>query len=120
TEYRRGAPAAAELPESGCARRQPSRQPSGQPSGQPLATVSAVLRGRVNALPRGRCGQAFVGVFPDPVPHGSPVSATVLPQPGGFVLSGVPAGTWYVLAHGVWEDSEAVGVAAPDGPLGLG
>jgi len=67
-------------------------------------------------------GLIFVGLFPNRIPQGRPISCTVLHQPGQFVLDKVPPGTWYLLAHSVpatrrevlTSDSElAVGINGP-------
>lgn len=57
------------------------------------------IRGEVFAAAAGECGPTVVGLFPDPVPHRSPVRCAVLPAPGPYQLDDVPEGTWYVLAH---------------------
>lgn len=59
------------------------------------------LQGRVLGPPAWDCGPIFVGLFPDPVPHGSPVRSMVLSGPGPYLLKDVPEGEWYLLAHGV-------------------
>jgi AraC family transcriptional regulator len=46
-------------------------------------------------------GATFVGLFPQPIPQGRPVSCAVLEQPGAFTLQKVPPGSWYLLAHAV-------------------
>jgi AraC-like DNA-binding protein len=43
-------------------------------------------------------GPVFVGVFPDRIPEGRPISCTILHRPGLCVLEKVPNGIWYVLA----------------------
>lgn len=65
---------------------------------------AATLHGRVCATTAGECGETFVGVFPDAVPHCAPVTFTVLSRPGHFELRDVPEGTWYLLAYGVFRD----------------
>jgi len=46
-------------------------------------------------------GPIFVGLFPGPIPEGTPVACTVLLRPGNFVITGVPAGRYYVYALGL-------------------
>jgi AraC family transcriptional regulator len=46
-------------------------------------------------------GATFIGLFPQPIPQGRPVSCTVLERPGDFTLQKVPPGSWYLLAHAV-------------------
>lgn len=72
-------------------------------AGEPCRTVSGEIWSGMD-----ECGPTFVGAFPDPVPHRSPVRFTVLGQPGPYVLEGIPEGTWYLVAHAV----------PPGGPVG--
>lgn len=60
---------------------------------EPSATVEGLVSDNRET------GYVFVGVFPDPVPQGRPVSCTVLPEPGPYTLSNVTPGKWFVLAH---------------------
>jgi AraC-like DNA-binding protein len=46
-------------------------------------------------------GPIFVGLFPGPIPEGTPVACTVLFRPDNFVITGVPAGRYYVYAVGL-------------------
>jgi AraC-like DNA-binding protein len=46
-------------------------------------------------------GPIFVGLFPGPIPEGAPVACTVLFRPDNFVITGVPAGRYYVYALGL-------------------
>jgi AraC-like DNA-binding protein len=62
-------------------------------AGQPPATVEGLVSDH------GKTGNVFVGVFPDPVPEGRPVSCAVLSAPGPYTLDNVAPGTWFVLAH---------------------
>ncbi|MEV5573170.1 helix-turn-helix transcriptional regulator [Spirillospora sp. NPDC052269] len=63
------------------------------------ATPSATVAGHVRPPDEGSVGPVFVGLFPDWIPQGSPVSCTVLRSPGPYELDRVPPGTWHVLAH---------------------
>lgn len=65
---------------------------------------ATTVRGRVHGPITESLGTVFVGLFPGRIPEGPPVSHAVLPGPGPFVLSGVPAGTWYLAAHAVPAD----------------
>lgn len=76
------------------------------------------LWGRVCAPPSVDCGQTFVGVFPDPVPHGAPLRSKMLARPGSFLFEDIPAGSWYLLVHGVVLDRPTMAVDAPGGPIG--
>lgn len=49
----------------------------------------------------------FIGLFPDRIPEGRPVSSAVVDRPGRFALTHVPEGIWYVLAHCVTDDPQA-------------
>jgi AraC family transcriptional regulator len=46
-------------------------------------------------------GPIFVGLFPSPIAEGTPVACTVLFRPDNFVITGVPAGRYYVYALGL-------------------
>jgi AraC-like DNA-binding protein len=46
-------------------------------------------------------GPIFVGLFAGPIPEGAPVACTVLFRPDNFVITGVPAGRYYVYALGL-------------------
>jgi hypothetical protein len=48
----------------------------------------------------------IVALFPDRIAQRSPVCHSVLTGAGPYELTGVPAGTWYVLAHSVATDVE--------------
>ncbi len=43
----------------------------------------------------------FIGLFPDRIPEGRPVSCVIMDHPGPFVLDKVPRGSWYLLSHAV-------------------
>lgn len=53
-------------------------------------------------------GLIFVGLFPERVPEGRPVSCTILGRPGPYLLDKVPEGTWYLLSQLVNEDAGQV------------
>jgi AraC-like DNA-binding protein len=57
----------------------------------------ATVRGRISGS--AEPGPVFVGLFPDRLPQGRPLSSTVLAQPGPYALRRVPRGSWYLLAH---------------------
>jgi AraC-like DNA-binding protein len=75
---------------------------------------TAVVTGRVRIrhVDATRLGPIFIGLFPDRIPLGRPVRHTVLHEPGPFVIHAAPPGNWYVLAHSVSDDLDAV-VRAP-------
>jgi AraC family transcriptional regulator len=60
---------------------------------QPSATVEGVVTDGCET------GYVFVGIFPDPVPQGRPVSCAVRAGPGPYTLKNVRPGRWFVLAH---------------------
>ncbi len=64
---------------------------------RPVVRQGAVLHGKVvTAEPRG--GHLYVGLFPAAIPQAAPVSGVHRIGPGPFVLHGVPAGTYRLLA----------------------
>jgi len=71
------------------------------PLAAPEHDGDAVLRGNVWQARGGQPGQVVVGLFPGRIAQGQPVSHVVLPGAGPFELTGVPAGSWHVLAHSV-------------------
>jgi len=60
---------------------------------------SATVTGEIST--KAELGFTFIGLFPQPIPQGKPVSCTVLQEPGPFELEKVPPGSWYLLAHAV-------------------
>lgn len=79
----------------------------------PLTDVEAgpdtcTIRGSVQ-LPRHlppdlRPCRIHIGTFGGPLAEGVPTSHTVVDRPGGFLLTGVPTGSWYVIAIAVATD----------------
>lgn len=65
-----------------------------------------VVEGRVHVFPFRQPGLIFLGLFPERVPEGRPVSCAVLPQPGPFRLENVPEGDWHLLAHSIVADAQ--------------
>lgn len=57
--------------------------------------------GSVTAPEGADLGLLFLGLFPTRVPEGKPASCTILSLPGPFKITGVPAGTWFLLGHSV-------------------
>jgi len=60
--------------------------------------TGVTVRGTVHASPAGE-SVVFVGVFPSRLPEGRPVTCTALARPGPFAVTGVPEGSWYLLAY---------------------
>lgn len=82
---------------------------------------TAVVTGRVRPRfidPRS-LGPIFIGLFPDPISLGRPARCTVVRKPGPFVIGAVPPGTWYVHAHSIGDDRDAVVRAPVDECQGL-
>lgn len=69
---------------------------------------AVTIRGEIVPAPGAGSGSVFVGLFPEPIPQGSPVRCAMLAEPGRYELPNVPQGTWYVLAHMVAPSEEAV------------
>ncbi len=69
---------------------------------RPTGTVT----GRITSPLGCQNGPTFIGLFRDPIPQGAPVSCTVLPRPGRFVLEEVPVGAWHLLVHTVAPGTE--------------
>ena len=66
---------------------------------------SPCVRGRVEA-PASFSGPIFIGLFPSPIPEGTPVACTITLQPGSYAMSSVPSGAYYVFALGLpWPDN---------------
>jgi len=66
---------------------------------------SPCVRGRVEA-PASFSGPIFTGLFPSPIPEGTPVACTITLQPGPYAISSVPRGNYYVFALGLpWPDN---------------
>lgn len=75
----------------------------------PSATVSGFI-----SAPDTPLGHTFIGLFPQQIPEGRPVSCTVLERPGPYLLDKVPGGSWFLLVHalppGVVDEPSARGV----------
>jgi AraC family transcriptional regulator len=63
---------------------------------QPPPSVS----GRVQA-PSSFSGPVFIGLFPTPIPEGTPLACAINMQPGPYLMSPVPNGRYYVFALGL-------------------
>jgi AraC-like DNA-binding protein len=58
------------------------------------------VSGRVQA-PISFSGPIFTGLFPTPIPEGTPVACAINMQPGSYLMSPVPNGRYYVFALGI-------------------
>jgi AraC family transcriptional regulator len=85
-----------------------SRDFLGQMAGSPAdagPNPSPSVRGRVQA-PASFAGPIFTGLFPSPIPEGTPVACAINLQAGSYFMSPVPRGSYYVFALGLpWPDS---------------
>lgn len=65
----------------------------------------------------------FVGLFPDRIPEGRPVSCAILDHAGQYALERVPKGAWYLLAHavpaGTEESVDGAGLNPDDLSVGI-
>ncbi|MDG4829919.1 AraC family transcriptional regulator [Solwaraspora sp. WMMD1047] len=61
-------------------------------------TCTAGIRCDIRAPRHEDLGPVFVGVFPDRIPEGRPISCNILDRAGSCELENVPNGIWYVLA----------------------
>lgn len=68
----------------------------------------AMIRGNVWPPSEGACGTIFVGLFPNRVPQGRPITCTILDHPGPYLLENVPLGSWYLLTHSIAADRHEV------------
>jgi len=71
----------------------------------------AVVRGYLHHHATYRPGHIVLGLFPDRIAQGEPVTHTTLHRAGEFTLPHVPVGTWHLLAHSV-----DVGSGEPEDP----
>lgn len=96
------------------------------PEARPIKTGGTVY-GRISRSGGTGPRLVFAGLFPEHIPQGRPVRCAVMTDPTGFTLTGVPPGTWHLLAQsvpGTLDDpdgyranvNEAVSVAA-NGPI---
>ncbi|WP_206681263.1 AraC family transcriptional regulator [Actinomadura sp. J1-007] len=72
-------------------------EPGGDREGAAPSGTATVL-GDVSA-PGGRQAPVFIGLFPEPMPRGTPASCTVRHGQGPFTLTDVPQGTWHLLVY---------------------
>jgi AraC family transcriptional regulator len=61
----------------------------------------ATMHGRVHHAATVQPGHIVLGVFPDRIAQGLPVRHTTLDAAGRFTITGVPNGTWYLIARSV-------------------
>lgn len=79
--------------------RQLGRRPPQVTDRTDLAGTGATIRGQVWCPATAEAGPVFVGLFPARIAEGAPARHVVLDRPGPYVLTDVPLGSWYVLAH---------------------
>ncbi|WP_433241382.1 helix-turn-helix domain-containing protein [Streptosporangium sp. CA-135522] len=87
--------------------------------GRPVTsgTRSVTVRGAISSPLKDR--PVFAGLFPDRILEGRPVSYTVLPEPGPYVLEDVPPGEWHLIAQSVAAGHEDAVNHAPGGDEAL-
>jgi hypothetical protein len=66
-----------------------------------------VITGRITFAPESPCAPVFIGLFTSRIAEGTPACHTIVDGPGRYVLDGVPAGTWHVIALSMARDSIA-------------
>jgi len=79
--------------------------------------TGARVRGVVSLPDTAPDGPVFLGLFPEPVPQGTPVSCALLRSPGPFTIEAVPPGTWFLLAY--CSGHSPAGSQAPGRPAPL-
>jgi AraC-like DNA-binding protein len=62
---------------------------------------NTVLRGHVHRALGSSPGEIVIGLFPDRIAQGLPVRHTTLDAVGEFAITGVPDGTWHLIARTV-------------------
>jgi len=77
------------------------REPAG------TAPATSVITGRIAFAPESSSAPVFVGLFTSRIAEGTPACHTIVDGPGRYVLTGVPAGTWHVIALSMTRDSIA-------------
>ncbi|MEV4625771.1 helix-turn-helix transcriptional regulator [Micromonospora sp. NPDC049523] len=80
------------------------------------------VRGVIHPHPTTARQLTFVGLFPDRIPEGRPVSCAILDRAGQYALEKVPKGAWYLLAHAVpagTEESSDTGLNSDDLSVGI-
>ncbi|MDT4989212.1 MAG: AraC family transcriptional regulator [Micromonosporaceae bacterium] len=76
--------------------------------------ASGVVSGHIWIPPTHPHSLIFIGLFPDRIPEGRPVSCAVLGHSGSYLLDKVPEGVWYVLAQSVTGGSSGRAGTATD------
>jgi AraC-like DNA-binding protein len=87
-----------------------SRRNGRRPS---LAESPVSIRGRVTMLGK-PCDSAYVGLFPNAIPQGSPVRCAALSGSDSFVIDATPPGTWHLLAYARVPRSMAIACTETD------
>ena len=82
----------------------------------------SVLHGHVHHTAAVRPGRIVIGVFRDRIAQGLPVRHKTLDSAGGFTITGVPNGTWHLIARSVGSQYGGAGdevYVAALGPLAV-
>jgi len=66
----------------------------------------SVVRGHVHHDAGHRPVHIILGLYSDRIAQGDPVGHTIIDSAGEFIIRGVPAGTWHLLAHSVDVDMD--------------
>ncbi|MEV6647263.1 AraC family transcriptional regulator [Amycolatopsis sp. NPDC051371] len=64
---------------------------------QPVSDTT--VRGHIWLRPQDTTGPVFVGLFPAKITEGAPARCAVFSDAGPYTLTGLPLGSWYVIAH---------------------
>ncbi|MFG3701422.1 helix-turn-helix domain-containing protein [Micromonospora sp. NPDC047620] len=76
------------------------RYPEPLPTEQTVpARAGATIIGEVRTFCPRFAAPIFIGLFPDAIAEGRPVSWAVMDRPGTYRLSGVAPGSWHLIAH---------------------
>ncbi|MET9022502.1 helix-turn-helix transcriptional regulator [Actinopolymorpha sp. NPDC004070] len=90
----------------------PVSRPGGDPHGGVVAGVAQLSPAAVAAL--GGSAAVYVGVFTRRAPRGTPVSGALLDDGGSFVLTGVPPGSYWLLAAALPGRADPLGQLLPE------
>lgn len=88
-------------------RDEPSRG-NGSCNSHTIANVHGVA-----ALPHGIRSTVFVGVYPSLLAGARPIGGQMLPEGGPFRITGLPYGTWYLLAAALPHTADTLGRLLP-------
>ncbi|MFD2078348.1 AraC-type DNA-binding protein [Actinopolymorpha cephalotaxi] len=90
----------------------PVSRPGGDRNGGVVTGVAHLSPGAMAAL--GGSAAVYVGVFARRAPRGTPVSGALLDDSGGFVLTGIPPGSYWLLASALPGRADPLGQLLPE------